>query len=168
MSKKLKCPVCGTFNNKEDTIFDNQRYYCKVCYETKKKDGEDYKALIDYICDLYDIEVPNGWILKQIKEFKEQFNYTYKGMKTTLDYFYRIKQDEQPEEGMGIGIIPFVYDEAKRFYLDKKKIKDEMQDFNIADIENKKIIHVNAIDKIQDDKFREIVDIDISQLRGDE
>lgn len=168
MGKKLKCPVCGTFNDKEETVFHNQRYYCKVCFENSRKESEDYRILIDYICDLYNLDVPNGWILKQIKDFKEQFNYTYKGMKTTLDYFYRIKQEEEPEEGMGIGIIPFVYDEAKKFYFDKKAVKEGMQDFDIKDTERNKVIHINKTDIVKNDKYKGILDIDISQLGGEE
>jgi len=168
MSKKLKCPVCGTFNDKEDTVYYNQKYYCKVCYENRKKEADDYKALIEYICELYNIDAPTGWILKQIKDFKEQFSYTYKGMKTTLDYFYRIKQENEPEEGTGIGIIPFVYDEAKKFYYDKKLVKENMQNFILSDIENQKIIHINKIDIIKSDKYKGIPDIDITALGGEE
>jgi len=168
MSRKLKCPVCGSFNDKEVTVFYNQKYYCPICYENKKKESEDYKSLIDYICDIYNLEVPNGWILKQIKEFKDQFKYTYGGMKATLNYFYCIKEEEEPEEGMGIGIVPFMYDEAKRFYAEKKAVKDSMQGFNIDDIEKNKTIHINEQDKSKNEKYKEIVDIDISLLGGEE
>lgn len=165
VARKVKCPKCGTFNDKEETVFYNQRYYCKICFENAKAEAEDYKNLIAFICELYNIEAPTGWILKQIKEYKEQYGYSYIGMKTTLDYFYHIKQEEEPEEGMGVGIIPFVYDEAKKFYIDKKAVKESVQECNIDKIEqNKKTIHIKEQDKIKNDKYKDITLIDITQL----
>jgi len=165
MARKVKCPICGTFNDKEETVFDNQRYYCKVCFENKQRESEDYKALCDYICELYNMDFPNGWILKQIKDFKEKFSYTYSGMKATLNYFYCIKQEEEPDEGMGIGIIPFTYDEAKKFYADKKAIKNSVENCDIKKIQtNKKVIHIKEQDKITNEKYKDIAMIDITQL----
>ena len=92
MARKVKCPECGTFNDKENAVCHNSKYYCKVCYENKMRESQDYKDLITYICNLYQIDSPTGWMLKQIKDFKEQFNYTYRVMKTTLHYFYEIQE----------------------------------------------------------------------------
>ena len=47
-------------------------------------------------------------------------------MKTTLHYFYEIQEGNDVADSMGIGIVPFVYDEAKRFYIDKKAVKDSV------------------------------------------
>ena len=52
MARKVKCPECGTFNDKENTVTFNGRYYCPVCYENKQKEADDYKQLIAYICEL--------------------------------------------------------------------------------------------------------------------
>lgn len=165
MARKVKCPACGTFNDKEITIYYNQHYYCEVCYENKKQEAEDYKELINYICELYNIDSPTGWILKQIKEYKNQYSYSYRGMKTTLDYFYNIKQEEEPEDGMGVGIIPFVYEEARRFYIDKKAIKDSIGSSNMEQIENnKKTVHVKKCDRKQDERYKDLVLIDITKL----
>ena len=68
MARKVKCPECGTFNDKENTICHNSRYYCKVCYENKNREAEDYKDLISYICSLFHIEAPTPLMLKQIKD----------------------------------------------------------------------------------------------------
>lgn len=164
MARKVKCPVCGTFNDKENAIFHNSKYYCKICYENKQNDANDYKDLIAYICKLYDIETPTGWMLKQIKDFKEQFKYTYKGMKTTLHYFYEIQEGNDVADSMGVGIIPFIYDEAKKFYIDKKAVKDSVLSCDTKEICTKtKTVNIkrNSTNK---NLYREMAFIDIEKL----
>lgn len=164
MARKVKCPTCGTLNDKENTISHSSKYYCKDCYDSKIKETQNYKELITYICELYQIEAPTGWILKQIKDFKEQFNYSYKGIGTTLRYFFEIKEGNDVADSMGIGIVPFVYDEAYKFYVDKKAIKDSVVNFNLEEIEaNKKVITIKRnADEVN--KFKEIALIDIGKL----
>lgn len=165
MARKVKCPECGTFNEKENAIYHNSKYYCKVCYENKTQESQEYKDLIAYICELYQIEAPTGWMLKQIKDFKEQFKYTYKGMKTTLHYFYEIQEGNSVEDSMGIGIVPFVYDEAKKFYIDKKAVKDSVSECNLNEMQNKKrIVKINKLDKPNENKYKDMALIDIEKL----
>lgn len=166
MARKLKCPECGTFNSKENTVYHNNKYYCEICYENKQKISDDYKALIEYICNLYEIEVPTGWILKQIKDYKEQFAYTYKGIKTSLHYFYEIQEGNSVEEGMGIGIVPFVYDEAKKFYVEKKAIKDNASECDLNALQKESNIITIKKSNMEDNtnKFKDVSIIDISQL----
>ena len=148
MARKVKCPECGTYNDKENTVYHNSKYYCKICFENKQKEAQDYKNLVAYICELYQIEAPTRWMLKQIKDYKEQFNFTYRGIKTTLHYFYEIQEGNSVEDSMGIGIVPFVYDEAKRFYIEKKAVKDSLKDCDLEEIGNrKKTIHINREQK---------------------
>lgn len=165
MARKVKCPECGTFNDKENAVCHNSKYYCKVCYENKKRESQDYRDLIAYICELYQIDAPTGWMLKQIKDFKEQFNYTYRGMKTTLHYFYEIQEGNDVADSMGIGIVPFVYDEAKRFYIDKKAVKDSVQDCDLKELQNKKrVIKMRKSNKPNENKYKDIALIDIEKL----
>lgn len=164
MARNVKCPVCGTFNEKENAIYHNSKYYCKVCYENKQNESNDYKELISYICELYSIDVPTGWMLKQIKDFKEQFNYTYKGIKSTLHYFFEIQDGNDVADSMGIGIVPFVYDEAKKFYIDKKAVRDSVIGMNLEEMEaNKKTINIKR-SSYELDKYKEVALIDIEKL----
>lgn len=164
MARKLKCPECGTFNEKEEAIFHSGKYYCKICYENKKQSTEDYKNLIEYICTLFEIDAPNGWMLKQIKDFKDQFGYTYKGIKSTLYYFFDI-QGNSINDCAGIGIVPFIYDEAKKFYIDKKSIKDNMCDCDVNLIQNTiQTIHIKRKDIKETMNYKKINSIDITKL----
>ena len=48
MARKVKCPECGTYNDKENTVESNGRYYCPICYENKQREADDYKQLIEF------------------------------------------------------------------------------------------------------------------------
>lgn len=159
MARKVKCPECGTYNDKENTVESNGRYYCPICYENKQKEADDYKQLMSYICRLYQIDAPTGWILKQVKDFKEQFHYSYKGMKTTLHYFYEIEHND-PADSLGIGIIPFVYEEAKKFYIDRLAVKNSAK--NLEQMKKKKIINVKRDSDYN--KYKDLALIDIESI----
>lgn len=164
MARKVKCPECGTFNDKENAIYHNSKYYCKICYDNKMRESQDYKDLIAYICELYEIDAPTGWMLKQIKDFKEQFHYTYRGMKTTLNFFYEIQEGHDTADSMGIGIIPFVYDDAKKFYVDKKAVKDSVTELSLENIaSNKRIIKVKRGNE-SENLYKDMAFIDIDKL----
>lgn len=165
MARKVKCPECGTFNDKENTVYDNGRYYCKICYKNKKHEADDYKSLIAYVCELYQIEAPTGWMLKQIRDFKEQFHYSYKGMKTTLHYFYEIQEGNDPMDSLGVGIIPFVYDEAKKFYIDRIAVKNSVSNAKMDEIENnKKVISIHRENCQSKNTYKDMSLIDITTL----
>ena len=165
MSRKVKCPECDTLNDKEVAVYHNGRHYCAVCYENKKKSSDDYKALIEYICEIYGIEAPTGWMLKQIKDFREQFGYTYKGIKSSLHYFYEIQEGNSVENSMGIGIVPFIYDEAKNYYIDKKVIKDNVKGCDVNEITSEvNTINIKKSNVENKYKFRDVSIIDIENL----
>ena len=97
MSRLATCKGCGlkvggNTGNARDKYAG--KIYCISCYEKAKRDGEEYKKLIETICDYYKIDKPTGLMLKQIKEYKNDYNYTYGGMAYTLWYMNVIEQKE--------------------------------------------------------------------------
>lgn len=65
---------------------------------------------------------------------------------------------------MGIGIVPFVYEEAKRFYIDKKAVKDSVANCDLEEINNnKKVINIKR-ELSQTNKYKDIALIDIEKL----
>src|SRR5690606_23295643 len=79
--------------------------------------------LIDYICELHNVNPPSGYVFKQIREFQEQRNYTLKGIELTLRYFHEVKE-EPVMKGTGIGIVEYFYDEAKEYYISLENMKN--------------------------------------------
>lgn len=129
MARKVKCPVCETQLDKEEAHEYKKKYYHVKCFNEWQKESQHRKELIDYICKLYRIDVPNGMILKQIKDYQTEFNYKLKGMELALRYFYEIL-DNSVQPGSGIGIIPYVYEEAKNHYIKQLKITESLQNLD--------------------------------------
>lgn len=150
VARKVKCPYCKQLDEKERLIYQetNKRYWHEEClkkYEeeveanktVKDRDKEERKNLIAYICELYDIEAPTGFILKQIKDFHDEpYNYRYYAMQLALEYFFVIKQNSTAKS-KGIGIIPYVMDDAKEFYYNLASL--QKQDIKKAERETVKV-----------------------------
>lgn len=82
----------------------------------KSQEELDYDALEDYIKKLFKENYVEARIKKQIKDYKAEYNYTYSGMLKTLIWWYDIKGNSIDKANGGIGIIPFVYNDALNYY----------------------------------------------------
>ena len=125
MARLPKCPECEYQVDK-----DTQRWfkhsgktYHEECYQKFEVRKTHRNELLAYICELYKIPVPNGFMLKQIKEFQEDYGYTLKGMELALKFFHSIKKNSV--DGRGIGIIPYIYDDAREYYTQLAIIKQK-------------------------------------------
>ena len=143
MSHYVKCFYCGkTFDRDKFSavLVKPRRYAHKECAENKQQNKEistektqeekDIEALEKYIMNLFNEDYVNARIKKQIKDFREEYNYTYSGMLKTLIYWYEVKGNSTEKANGGIGIIPFVYKDANRYYynLYLAKIANENKD----------------------------------------
>lgn len=140
---KVKCPYCEEKFDREEGTKVASRYYHVECLTKKqeenkfkaenpdfveiesKGEGNDYRNLISYICDTYDLPKPTGMILKQIKTYKDEYEYTYKGMELALRHFYDTERNSVKEDS-GIGIVPYIYDRAKNFYIKQIKVEESI------------------------------------------
>ena len=80
-------------------------------------------------------------MLRQIKQYKEERKYTYKGMTLTLNYCKDNGLEFSPR--MGVGIIPHQYERAKLNYLEKKKKEEQHIDIDLTP----KIIKIPKLSK---------------------
>lgn len=159
---KVKCPTCGTMNEKTDTEKVGSRYYCKSCGENKSeevnanKDGWD--ELFEYICKLYDIKKPTGAMFKQLGEFRnEPYKYSNTGMYLTLKYFHDVL-DNPVLEGSGIGIIPYMYEQAKQHFIEIMNVDEYMENFKPH--EETKNIKI----KLFDEKFQKVKQLSFGNI----
>lgn len=124
MAKHLvKCLYCGEVFDASITPFvkpRSNRYAHKACAETaenkKTKEEKDKEILEKYIKELFRINSISVKIKKQMEMFKNEKNYTYSGMYKTLKYFFEIRGNSIEKANGGIGIIPYVYEEAFRYW----------------------------------------------------
>ena len=97
---------------------------------------EDLLKLEQYIKHLLDEEYVNPRVRKQINNFKEEYNFSYSGILKSLIYFYEVKgnsKDKARETG-GIGIVPFVYKEARQYYFDLFMAQNQNQSKDVASL----------------------------------
>ena len=126
MARLPKCPDC-----KEDVVDKDKatkisgRWVCEKCLEIRKGKQDERQVLYDYIAKLFNIEYPTIWMKKQVKDFKEDYNYTYKGMELTLRYWTETLGNSM-HEAKGIGIVPYIYDEAKEFFIAKMDVNNSV------------------------------------------
>jgi hypothetical protein len=141
VAKKVKCPTCEKLNDKENTEVIDNRYYCIECaekrVEEKARNKDNWDELFDYICELYNIKTLTGLMFKQIKDFRDVYSYTNKGIYLTLKYYYETL-DNEVKENTGLGIVVYYYEQAKQHFIESKEVKKHLEDFEIDE-------HVNTV-----------------------
>lgn len=125
MAHIVKCSVCGKQfdRDKIQAVKSGARRYA---HYSCKPDGEkvdlpqvdeDLLKLTNYAEQLLGKDYNAARVKKQIKDFKEEYNYSYSGMLKSLVYFYEIKGNSKEKANGGIGIVPFIYNDAYNYYL---------------------------------------------------
>ena len=91
------------------------RYAHKTC--VSKHPADDTERLKVYIIQLYKCEDDALWpkLMLQAQTIAKDYNFTYSGIMKSLEYFHRVKKNPVDTK-YGIGIIPYVYNEAKEYY----------------------------------------------------
>lgn len=119
----VKCKYCGAQfdrNSVPCVKVDSRRYAhlkcAEECQAVLTQDELDYAELEKYIKKLFNIQVVSAKIKKQIKDFRQEYNYTYTGMLKTLYWWFEVRKNSIDQAQGGIGIIPFVYNEACQYY----------------------------------------------------
>jgi recombinational DNA repair protein (RecF pathway) len=124
MAHMVKCTVCGKRFNRDKiqaVKTGPMRYAHQVCFpegELVPLEVEDPELaeLENYIQNLLGEDYNRARVNKQIKDFRQNYDYSYSGMLKTLIWFYDIKGNSKDKANGGIGIIPFVYQDACNYY----------------------------------------------------
>ena len=124
MAKHLvKCAICGlSFDaNAEPFVKVNSRRYAhQKCSKNKEENlsqlEKDKQALEDYIMKLFNITYLDPRIRKQLKQFIEEYHYTFSGIHKALVYHYEIKGGDIDKANGALGIVPYVYQKAYNYY----------------------------------------------------
>lgn len=77
---------------------------------------ENLQKLNDYIAHLFGSNGNYALIKKQIKTLTEENGYSYASILKTLTYFFEVKGNSVEKSNGGIGIVPFVYQDAYNYY----------------------------------------------------
>jgi hypothetical protein len=119
----VKCAICGmSFDaNVEPFVkVSSRRYAHQKCSENKEENlsqiEKDKEALDQYIMKLFNITYIDPRIRKQIKQYIEEYHYTYSGVLKALIYHYEIKGGDIDKANGALGIVPYVYQKAYNYY----------------------------------------------------
>lgn len=127
MAKKIcKCAICSVEfdrNSIQAVKYGARRYAHQSCYP----EGElvpmenamdpELANLKAYIDNLYGDKANHALINKQIKKFHEEEHMSYNSICKSLMYFYEIQRNPIEKANGGIGIVPFVEQDARNYYL---------------------------------------------------
>lgn len=125
MSHYVKCPKCGeTFDRDiiQSVKINGRRYGHADCYPdnknfiplVEKKISEEQK-IKNYVKSILKEQYVAARVNKQIKEYLAE-GYTASGILKTLIYWYEIKHNDVSKAMGGIGIVPYVYNQALDYY----------------------------------------------------
>lgn len=132
MSHIIQCRLCKERfdTNKEEYVLIGQKaYYHKKCYDDWVKNKNNAKtsneenfwkeSVIDYL--YRDVKIPinfakleNQWA-NFIKPSKKM---TPKGIYFAVKYYYDVKHGNKDKAADGIGIVPYIYQEAAQYWTD--------------------------------------------------
>ena len=100
---------------------------------------EDLQKLEEYIKFLLEEDYVNARVRKQIKDFREEYGYSYSGMLKSLIYFYEVKGNskEKAKASGGIGIVPFIYEQAKLYYFNLFMAQNQNETKDIITVTSK-------------------------------
>lgn len=161
MARLPSCPDCGVdITDKSVAKKVSGRWVCPDCQVKREKEQADRQELYSLVADLFQIEFPTGMMMKQIKDMKEDLNYTYKGMTLSLIYWTETR-GENMSNARGVGIIPYIYEDAKDFYIKKMKVKKSIEEMEGAFYTDKKVtISKDAIKKTRESKKKHLIDME--------
>lgn len=156
LGRKSTCKDCAIELSKEDKYTYSNKSYCKICYDKIQVTKQEYNLLIKTICQYLDIEKPTGLIFKQIKDYKEQLDYTYSGITYCLWYIKAIEGKSFTELKYGIALVKYNYEKAKAYFIQQQKISGSVQNIKQEEINEVKI----NLDKVYAKKNSFLIDID--------
>ena len=124
--QEVLCYYCKKSDDKvmkdQAVRIDNKNFhpYCAKIYADKKE-------LAETICRIFKLKAPgprnNAFISKYASE-----GMTYKGMTRALMYFYDIQKNNTDKSNGGIGIVPWVYEDANRYYERKENMEKQLEE----------------------------------------
>lgn len=146
--RKVKCPICGLYfdRDKEKSVQIKTRFYHINCLSETSEGNR--MILEEYIKDILEIDKISPLIKKQIKKYTEEDGMTYLEIRDTLKYFFELKNGNKTK-AQGIGIVPYVYDEAKKYYQKIYDITEKAKKVEIKSSIEKNISISRPISKVK-------------------
>lgn len=149
MAKTVKCQYCSQEINADEVVkYNNKNFHADCCEQYK-----DRKAIFRYVYLLFGFKnenKPGPLIITQLKKYMSQNpHYTYKGVLNALKYFYEVKKGQKKKANEGIGIVPYVYDEAQEYFRNLSEKQEK-----IAKVVEQQLKKEPIVIRVEKDKER--------------
>lgn len=151
MDRLSTCKGCGKKLQPEEKYTHASKTYCEECFKKIERESTEYKQLIEFICNNYGMEKPSGFMLKQIKDFKNDYGYSYAAMTYTLWYCKEVLNKSLIEK-YGVALIKNYYNEAKDYYSQQEKLTEQVN--KLSDVEvKKKVVKRSSVNVNKNSRF---------------
>lgn len=120
--KPVKCRICGELidRNTEQFVDHSPWFAHQTCYDKreaeKSQEERDFDELIEYCRSLYGRTFDFPKTVRLAKSYHNNMGLTYTGIRRTMEYTYVIRKESLEKGNGSIGIVPYKYDEANRYY----------------------------------------------------
>jgi len=136
-----------------------------------ESEWDDRDALWYYIYRLFgqvsETNPVSTWNITQMNKFKAQ-GMSYRGQLLTLKYFYEVKKGSIERSKGSIGIIPYIWDESKAYYLKLGEKQQEVADAIKAQLEKDRVEIKYTPSSYMKKRKKKKQEIDISKIKEEE
>ena len=138
---------------KDDWIMPSKNYYYhRTCYETWKArmpetDDDWVPRIYDFLAR--DLKVSYNYFMceQQRKKFGKDYKINNKGIYFTLKYFYEIKGNAWEKGHGGLGIVPYVFEDAKAYWVAQERQRHGFMKELEEQIKQREVIKVKRTPK---------------------
>ena len=115
----VKCIYCKKPINKSTDEYrevTSRRYAHLTCFASKSEIEENLnKEIMEYCKEVFGPLANYGLIGKQINKYIKDGK-TKQGILLSLKFWYGVKKNGIEKSNGGIGIVPYIYEDAKRYW----------------------------------------------------
>lgn len=132
--------------DKDCVKITDTKYAHADCVEVENnRELTDSEKLDRYIENLFKTDYVSARIRKQINSFIEDYGFSYSGILKSLIYFYEVKGNSIEKSKNGIGIVPYIYQDAKNYYYSIWLAKQKNEAKRIEEyVPEEKEIHIKS------------------------
>lgn len=128
-----ECRLCHRLINKQkevegvDWFMPSRNYYYHIkCYTDWKanqsaEDAEWKDRIYDFLSRDLKVKYNYQMCEQQRKKYLRENKYTNKGIYFALKYFYEVKKNSWDKGHGGIGIVEYVYNESRDYWIEQEK-----------------------------------------------
>jgi len=129
-------------------------YFHKTCYDTWKAapatDEEWVSMIFDFLARDMKVKYNYHMCKAQIEKFWKDNKINPKGIYFTLKYFYEVKHNSWEKGHGGLGIVPWVFDDAKQYWIEQERKKRGFLKELEAQSKERSVIKITRKEKTRD------------------